>query len=423
MRTIRSTRGFLFCLQFCLAMTWLSSTQVSAAPEPANSVEFPVWNRTWVGTLGSKTVEVALERTADGLSGSYCYQPCSISTRGQLVLVGRMVGERAELTERDSGHGVTATGAWHIESLKDGIIGVWTSPNGKRTLPLALSQTQGQGEFVARFPYEIRLVADKLPEEEGNGCPESPSVSAIRLYKDGVLFQTLEAESQGTCGVFTPFLIDANFDDWPDLSIAQFLPAGPNIPLQTWLYDAATSRFVDAPATLQGISSAEFDPIHRIIYAYWRASCCEHGVSTYRWKGGDVEEVESQSSYFLPLLDGTKRRLCYLTPSYGNGFVEFTSRVEQAANGQLELVQIDPKTCDIDEGSFLERTHIDIWKPGLPGQKLTLLRTEKVAWKPALTSAGQRFCPEVPFFDNGRIRRMLLDESPQQCSETAPVLE
>jgi hypothetical protein len=418
MRAIRGTCGFLSCLQLILALVWLPATPVSAAQAPANAVELPVWSRTWVGTLGSKQVEIVLSRTTDGLSGSYCYQPCRAQTRSQLVLTGRMRDEGAELTERDSGAGAATTGIWRIESLQDGITGTWISPNGTRTLPLALRQIQE--DLDARFPYEIRLLADALPEEEGDGCPTPPLVSAIRLYKDGALFQTLETESQGTCSVFTPTLVDANFDGWPDLSIAQFLPAGPNIPHQTWLYDATTGRFVDAPAALQNISSAEFDPVHRIVYAYWRASCCEHGVSTYRWNGGDVEEIDSQSSYLLPLLDGAKRRLCYIAPSYGNGFIEFASRVEQAGDGRVKLHQIDPKTCNIDDWAFLQRTHIDIWKPGPPGQKPTLLRTEEITWKPTETTAGQRFCPEVPFFDSGRIRRMVLSENPDLCSEQGP---
>lgn len=423
MRAICGARGFLSYLQLILALVWLSATPVSGAQAPASSVEFPVWSRAWSGTLGSKQVEIVLKRTADGLLGSYCYQPCRIQTRNQLVLTGRIRGEGAELTERDSGHGAVTTGTWHIESLKDDITGTWTPPNGKQTLPLALRQIHTQSDLEARFPYEIHLLADALPEKEDDGCPTPPRVSAIRLYKDGALFQTLETESQGTCSVFTPVLVDANFDGWPDLSIAQFLPAGPNIPHQTWLYDAKTGRFIDAPATLQDISSTEFDPIHRIIYAYWRASCCEHGVSTYHWKGDDVEEIESQSSYFLPLLDGTTRRLCYIAPRYGDGFIEFPSRVEQAADGGLKLRQIDPETCDIDNGTLLERTYIEIWKPSPPGQKSTLLRTEEVAWKPTETPAGQRYCPEVPFFDNGRIRRMVLSENPDLCSEKAPQQE
>lgn len=421
MRSIRCTRSVLFGLQLILALVWLPALPVSAEQLPASSVEFPVWSRNWVGTLGSKQVEVALNRTADGLSGSYCYQPCRAETRRQLVLNGRIRGEGAALTERDSGDGAAETGTWRIESFETVITGTWTSPNGERTLPLALSKIQD--DLKARFPYDIRLLADALPEEEGDGCPTPPLVSALRLYKDGALIQTLETESQGTCSIFTPDLIDANFDGWPDLSLAMFLPAGPNIPHQTWLYDVATGSFVDAPAGLQDISSAEFDPVHRIVYSYWRASCCEHGVSTYRWNGGDLEEVDTQSSYLLPLKDGTERRLCYIMPSYIDGEIEFASRVEQGSDGSLKLRQIDPKFCDIDGGTHYERTYIDIWQPSQNGPKPTLLRTEEIAWKQTETSVGQRFCPEVPFFDSGRIKREVLSENPDLCSEQNPQQE
>lgn len=421
MHAVRCTRSVLFGLQLFLALVWLPTLPVSVAQAAATSVEFPVWSRSWVGTLGSKQVEVELNRTADGLSGSYCYQPCRAETRRQLVRKGRMRGEGALLIERDSGNGAAETGTWRIESFEDGMTGTWTSPNGKRTLPLALSQNQD--DLEARFPYDIRLQADALPEEEGDGCPTPPLVSAIRLYKDGALIQTLETESQGTCSIFTPDLVDANFDGWPDLRLAMFLPAGPNIPSQYWLYDPTTDRFVDAPEGLQGISSAMFDQVHQVVYSDWRASCCEHGVSTYRWKDGDLEEIDSQSSYFMPLVDGTERRLCYITPSYQNGEIEFISRVEQTSDGSLNLLQIDPKSCDIDAWVFLERTYIDIWQPAQSGQKPTLLRTEEIAWKQTETSVGQRYCPEVPFFDSGRINRVVLSDNPDMCSEQSPQQE
>ena len=404
-------------LRFILALSCLPAMPVGAGQAPTTLVEFPVWNRTWIGTLGSKQVEVFLKRTADDLSGSYCYQPCTSATRNQLVLEGRVRGDGANLIEQDHGSGAAKTGVWQIDSLGDDVItGTWTSPNGQRAFPLALHPTQVQREHDARFPYQIRMLADALPKA-GDGCHTSPLVSAIRLYKDGALFQTLETESVGPCGVFTPKLIDANFDGWLDLTIALFLPAGPNIPRQTWLYDAAAGRFVDAPPLLQDIPSAEFDPVHQVIHAFWRASCCEHGVSIYRWKGSDVELVDSQSSYFLPLLDGTERRLCYIVPSYRDGFIEFASRVEQAADGRLELRQIDPKNCDTDAGTFLERTYIEIWQPGPPGQKPMLLRAEDIAWIPTDTPAGERYCPEVPFFDSGRIRREVLSENLELCRE------
>ncbi|WP_434136782.1 XAC2610-related protein [Pseudomonas luteola] len=396
--------------------------QALAAQAPAGAVEFPVWSHFWVGTLGSKSVEVELSRTANNLSGTYCYQPCLTQKRSQLQLRGRMQSDGATLIEQDLGHGAVTTGTWQIARLNDGITGIWISPDGKRRLPLALEEpVQTQGDLRARFPYEIRLIADALPSDDSDSCTTPPMVSGIRLYKDGKLFQTLETGSQGTCNIFTPELIDANFDGWPDLRIAQFLPAGPDVPYQTWLYDAATGRFVDAPEGLQDLSSAEFDPVHQIVYSSWRSSCCEHGVSIYRWRDGDVKEVETESSHFLPLLDGTTRRFCYIMPSYADGLIRFESRVEQAPDGQLRLHQIDPEACEIDvDWTFLGRMYIDIWKPSQRGQKPLLLRAEEVTWKTINTADGQRYCPEVPFFNSGRIRRVVLSDNLELCSEENP---
>lgn len=413
MPVIRRIKGLLSCLLTAA----IASPPAFSDPAKASTVEFSVWTRSWVGTLGSKQVEVRLRRVADRLSGSYCYQPCSKEARYQLQLNGRLVGEKTELTERDSVNLTVSTGTWQIESQKDDISGSWRSPDGKRTLPLHLRPVVAE----EHFPYEVRLVADKLPEDKGDDCHDDPPyVSAIRLYKYGKLFQTLETDSQGTCSVFTPELIDANFDGWLDLTIAQFLPAGPNIPHQTWLYDKTTGRFVDAPPALQGITSAEFDPEHHIVFSYWRSSCCEHGVTTYRWKGGDLEEADFQTSYALPIIEGDKRRVCYITPDYRNGFIEFPSRVEQSADGQLKLREIDPKTCD--EGVAVgERTYIDIWKRSPTGQQPVHLSTEKIVWKQTDTPEGPRYCPEVPFFDSGRITRILLKDQPDLCSEDDPL--
>lgn len=402
---------------WCMTLALFAPMTVWAGAE--QTVEFPVWSRSWTGTLGSKAVEVTLRREADQVSGRYCYQPCQEQTRYQLQLTGQVQGQGADLTERDSGHAQKVTGKWQIETWGDTVTGVWLSPDGKRKLPLRLHPAQPQDDLQARFPYEIRLVANALPGK-GDSCSDPPLVSAIRLYRDGKLFQSLDAESYGTCRLFMPELIDANFDGWPDLTIAQFLPAGPNIPYQTWLYDSVSQRFVDAPAMLQEITSPNFDPKHQIISSFWRGSYSEHGVSIYRWEGGDVVEVDTQSSYLLPVLDGDTQRLCYVVPGYGDGFIEYPSRVEQGEDGRLRLRQIDPKTCDTFGSTFLERTYIEIWKPALSGQKPVLLRSEGVEWKLTSTSAGQRYCPEVPFFDKDRIRRVELGDDPEMCSESPP---
>ncbi|MDF3865639.1 nitrite reductase [Pseudomonas denitrificans (nom. rej.)] len=412
-----SSNRLLACL---LPLLVPVSSLVIADEDPSKSsasYEFPGWDRKWVGTLGNKQVEVSLTRVGDQISGTYCYQPCTLKTRTQLALTGRMSGGGAELAERDNGKGNAITGLWQIESNRDGFVGKWKSPSGAQFLGLDLRPDMTG--FKEAFPYEIRLVANHLPDEGDDSCFEPPFVSAIRLYKDGKLFQSLPAESQGTCGVLVPSLIDANFDGWPDLTIAQFLPAGPNIPHQTWLYDPMSGRFVEAPPILQGITSPEFDSVHQIVYTFWRASCCEHGITTYRWKGEDVEEVESWSSYLLPVLDNGQRLLCYIVPKYGDGFIDFATHVYASGDGRIELQGLDPTACEA-MGDSLYGVHFPVWKHNLNGKPPTVLRTEFVTWKKAETPAGQRYCPEVPFIDKVRIRHIVLSENPELCDESEP---
>jgi hypothetical protein len=148
MLSIQNSRVFLSIV----ACVWLWTTPISAAQVPAGVVEFPVWSHAFVGTLGRKQVEVFLSRVADNLSGSYCYQPCSNQTRIQLELYGQVQGSTAELVERDRKNKAATTGIWQIESLKEGIIGTWVSPDGKLRLPLALRRAEFEDELQARFP-------------------------------------------------------------------------------------------------------------------------------------------------------------------------------------------------------------------------------------------------------------------------------
>ncbi|WP_230944764.1 XAC2610-related protein [Burkholderia stagnalis] len=399
------------------ALTGLhAAAATSATPQPADTVELPFWTREWSGTVGTKRVEVALTRTGDAVSGSYCYLPCTLDKRNRLTLEGKFDAQRTQLAERDIGarsNPDRATGRWDLSALDETAAGTWHSPDGKRTLPVALSQSH----VDKPFPYEIRLVAHGVPSD--GRCSDSASVSAIRLYDKSRLVQTLATASVGPCGLFTPEIVDANFDGWPDLMLAQSLGASPNIPYQTWLFDPKTRRFVDAPPKLQDITSPGYDPVHRIIWTSWRASCCDHGVTTYRWQGNDVTEIDTQSSHILPVLDGDTRRYCYVIPEYGDGYIDYPQRIEQTATGLKSTIR-DLKGCDIGEPSFLARTHVDIWKPGAAGHAPTIVRTEAVRWKHTQTTDGPRFCPEVPFYDRGRIRRIVLRDDPEQCSETDP---
>jgi hypothetical protein len=407
----------LASVSILLACAPASAATASTAARAEPTVEFPVWSDAWAGTLGNRHIEVALSRVADTLSGTYCYAPCAADTRYRLSLKGSSGTQGASLSERDIGavsNPDRVTGTWKMNRFVETASGTWTSPDGKRTLPVSLARKH-DGK---RFPYDVRLVANTLP---GDGsCDDTPHVTAIRLYDHARLVQTLETDSQGTCGIFTPEFVDVNFDGWPDLMLAQSMGAGPNIPYQMWIFNPKTRRFVDAPPTLQAITSPSFDPVHRIIWASWRASAAEHGVTTYRWQGNDVTEIDSATSYLLPVLDGNTRRYCYMVPDYGDGFISFPQRIEQTASGVLRSTLPAPKDCETDDSPFPARTYIDVWKAAPAGHAPTLVRTEAVKWKPAPTRAGRKFCPEVPFYDHGTIRRILLRDDPDQCSDTDP---
>lgn len=389
----------------------------AAQDDEAQTVEFPVWARTWSGFIGKNSVEVRLDRIGDKLSGTYCYQPCTGDKRYRLILKGSLDDQSATLSERDAGAINTAervTGTWKMATLNGDATGAWTSSDGKTVLPIKLSLPP----TTKPFPYDIHLVADALPEQDA-GCSSSPPhVSKIRLYENGRLAQELPTDSRGTCSIFLPSIVDANFDGWADLHIAQFLPAGPNIPYQTWLFDPKTRQFVDAPDGLQEVTSPVFDPVHKQVWTAWRASCCEHGVTTYRWHGKDLQEVQTASSYLLPVTDGGRRRYCYVTPAYVDGRIEYPDRVEQS-DRSLTLTLTDMTSCDTSWG-FPERTWIDVWKRDARSGALKLLRRENVRWQRTQTAKGMRYCPEVPFFANGKIQRLVLNDDPEQCSESDP---
>lgn len=385
--------------------------QSRAQDENKPRVEFVVWERALSGTLGTKPISVALTRVAGNVSGSYCYEPCSNATREQLQLAGTVKGDMLEVTERDtqSAKG-NATGRWALRLDGDKAAGAWTSPDRRKTFPMQLRDVQP-------VPFELRLVADALPGG-ADECDEPPHVLAIRVYRQGRRGQELSTDSQGTCHVFTPSFVDANFDGYPDLTLALTLPAGPNIPHQTWLYDPHTKRFVDGPDVLQDITSPEFDKPSKTIVSRWRNGCCEHGVTVYRWHGNQLDEIASAASVQLPVLAGQKILYCYTVPDYQDGHIEYPDRVEQVGN-RLTLTFDDFSGCE-PEKLPTSSNEIAIWKRNAAG-KLEVVRTESMGWRPVDTPAGRRYCPEIPYFANGRIERKVLRDDPEEtCSETTP---
>ncbi len=397
---------------FVMACSLLFAHGQSFAQEAKGQrVEFPVWERVFAGTVGNKPINVSLTRIAGNLSGSYCYEPCSEKYRRQLALTGTIKGNALKLTERDS-HSTknVATGRWNLNLDGDNALGNWTSPDGRKTFAVGLRDTQP-------LPFELRLVADAMPKatEDSNGAPY---VSAIRIYRHGRLAQELATDSQGPGHVFIPSIVDANFDGFPDLTIALSLPAGPNVPYQTWLYDPTAQRFVDAPETLQGIPSPEFDKKFKTIVSQWRNGCCEHGVTTYLWDGKQLKEAATASSVQLPVLVGQNILYCYTIPEYRDGRIEFPDRVEQVGD-HLTLTFDDFSGCESQALSPASRD-ITVWKRAAAGQ-LTAVRTESTQWRQVDTTVGRRYCLEVPYFADGLIKRRVLKDRPREdCSQTAP---
>lgn len=75
-------------------------------------------------------------------------------------------------------------------------------------------------------------------------------------------------------------VLDMNFDDYGDLRIVAFSPAGPNIPYLNWLFDPASARFVRA-AGLDAIVSPIFDREARRIRSAWRDGATRYGTDIY----------------------------------------------------------------------------------------------------------------------------------------------
>ena len=393
----------------CVLCLWLCASMPALAKD--GTVEFPVWSHSYSGTLGKKTVKVQLERIADTISGSYCYAPCKEETRQTLQLKGTVTGQVVQLIETIGGAETAAkSGAWTLFLADGSARGAWNLPDAKRVLPMVLSETD------TPFPYDIALMADALPATD-DSCPTPPGIHEVRLYQKGKLVQALPTDSQGTCSIFTPRIVDMNFDGHPDLMIAQTLPAGPNIPYDMWLFDPATQSFVTAPASLLDITSPEFDAVHHRVWNFWRSSCCDHGIDVFTWKNGYLEPDGSGESYVLPVRVGATDYYCYIMPAYIDGRVEYPDAAMKDKSGKV-VVSGELKGCDIGP-NMLERTRVDVWQKKADGT-LVLASTQGVTWQKTQVKGATRYCPIVPFVNAGRIVPAALTSDPDLCSEDDP---
>lgn len=316
--------GFFFSRLRALAalaiLAAAAGTGVAAAPAERTLVAYEA---KYVGTIGDKKVAIDLTRFADRLSGSYFYgghagHPIQFS--------GTLAGNAFDASETLGGK---VAGLWHGTLTPGKITGTWTSPDKTRTLPLAAA-TGAEGKA---FPYDIRLVLNAQADPRkiianqsaADGCDSADAdlqVTAIELIDpaDGKLVQTLGRDiadvlSQGTCKLFVPLVEDMNFDGWPDLRIARFLPAAPNVPYAAWLFDPATRRLV-LNDDLGNLTALDFDPATKRVSTTVRDSCCAYTGETYAWEGRHLVLLTKSETTYLDPAAGPAGETCYIEKDY-----------------------------------------------------------------------------------------------------------
>lgn len=409
------------CKTLLVLWFWFISFHSTLALAEENAgVELTYWSRSFSGTIASKRIKVDLQAVEGHVSGSYCYEPCGKSGLSRIKLEGRQQQDHLELTETayNKKSEQIVSGKWAVVMQHTSSRGIWSSPDGKKSWPIALSE-KSSGKHP--FPFEIRLLASAEPTYGDSHCSDPPLISEIRLYKNSRLVQTLPTASQGTCRMFLPVIVDINFDGYPDLMLAQTLPAGPNVPYDYWVYDPAQGKMVSVSDEMADVTSPDFDPMNKIISVSWRASCCEHGVTTYRWKGKHLVHIDTASSYFQPEIIDGKLAICYIMPAYQrNGRIEYPDAVYQHG-ATLRTTPLRLSDCSdvspYDLSGFQDRVEIQIWSEDLPSTKL--VRTERLHWKKTPVPGGKTmYCPDIPVFNHGAIERHLLTAA-DQCSDTS----
>ena len=395
---------------FCIA-AGMPIEYAHASDRPTTTVEFPAWQRNYTGNLDGKPVRLTLNRIDREIHGSYCMQPCTGGLRDEEYVSGTIRGNnlRLKLVSRGASATSQAVTRFRGRLMPGRLLGTVIASRGHAKASLNLREERP-------LPFETKLVVVQEEEENDGACETPPRIVAINLYRGRRLLQRLATDSQGMCVVFLPTAVDANFDGVPDLTIALSLPASPNIPYQTWLFDRAAQRYRLGPAALQAISSPEFDYVNKVVWSFWRNGCCSHGVTTYRWQKARLIATQNVQSHTLPVIDNAGiRRYCYASPTYHNGRILFDERVEEV-DGKLTLSVADLAECDL-RYSVVPDTRIDVWRRD-HRNLLRVRRTERVRATPVKDGTGIKYCPEVPFFDHGRIVRVLLeDDENVVCSE------
>jgi hypothetical protein len=218
----------------------------------------------YVGTVGSATVELAMNDTDEGLvSGVYFYPKFGTP----IALGGQLKRGVLTLTEKDASGKASAT--LTIPGFAAGasqLAGTWRSLATGKTLPVALTAASSPEllQVAALKDSYFKLVLAGQPGEASR-------VVAVKLVakKTNKLVQQLVVDCQLLQGIHSVEVGDYNFDGLPDFSIFESSYAGPNTSSLYYLYDPAKRRFVSSG--YEG-TSLEFDEKAKRVYE--RNSCC-----------------------------------------------------------------------------------------------------------------------------------------------------
>jgi hypothetical protein len=218
----------------------------------------------YVGTVGSATVELAVNDTDEGLvSGVYFYPKFGTP----IALGGQLKGRVLTLTEKDARGKASATLTIPGFSVKASqLAGTWRSLATGKTLPVTLTAASSPEllQVAALKDSYFKLVLAKQPGEASR-------VVAVKLVakKTNKLVQQLAVDCQLLQGIHSVEVGDYNFDGLPDFSIFESSYAGPNTSSLYYLYDPAKRQFVNSG--YEG-TSLEFDEKAKRVYE--RNSCC-----------------------------------------------------------------------------------------------------------------------------------------------------
>jgi len=229
----------------------------------------------YVGTVGSAPIELALDGAAAGpVAGVYFYPRFGTP----IALSGQLKRGVLTLTEKDARGKASAT--LTVPTFSAGasqLSGTWRSLVTGKSLPVALTATD------SRALLQLAALKDSYFKVVLEGPPggDYSRVVAVKLLakKTNRLMQQVAVDCQSR-GVYSVEVGDYNFDGLPDFSVFESSYAGPNTSSRYFLYDPAKRQFVDSGYA--GVS-LEFDQKKKRIYE--RNSCCAgSSVTTAAYK-------------------------------------------------------------------------------------------------------------------------------------------